>query len=380
MKKRQTVFLLFKMMMTLCFLLTIQSLSADVTFSSYFSYTESEFDSLKSLDSSHIMNRQELDSWNSKMNQLVEENQQEEDAQRIRAYLNVAQRDAAYLSFRIKNLFEGSLNPISSQTLALFFPKMTNTDTSSDDPYSVLLAKIVLNKIKERLQAEKQITKQYEIKSGPGYWKGKEPFVGWNTSSWMPWFISSSSVFRLPPPPPLSDPIWKEQLAKVKEASQNLTEEQKKIIYYWAGELKEDGYATGDWYQIAMSYMQKKNVPLEKMLLVRSVLAMALEDASIACFDSKYAYFMLRPSMQDSSIKPFIEIPNHPSYPAGHSTISGAAATVLSYFFPENAAEWKRAANEAGLSRIWAGIHYPLDIQAGLHLGEEVGNVAIEGK
>jgi membrane-associated phospholipid phosphatase len=72
--------------------------------------------------------------------------------------------------------------------------------------------------------------------------------------------------------------------------------------------------------------------------------------------------------------------PNHPSYPAGHSGISAAAATILSYYFPENKEDWWKKANEASLSRVWGGIHFPIDAREGLVLGEKVGNAVIHAQ
>jgi membrane-associated phospholipid phosphatase len=70
-------------------------------------------------------------------------------------------------------------------------------------------------------------------------------------------------------------------------------------------------------------------------------------------------------------------LPNHPSYPSGHSCVSAAAATVLSHFFPDRATEVTNWVTEAGLSRMYAGIHYRFDISAGRDLGDAVGQWAI---
>ena len=65
-------------------------------------------------------------------------------------------------------------------------------------------------------------------------------------------------------------------------------------------------------------------------------------------------------------------LPNHPSYPSGHSCLSSSAVTILSQYFPAHAEALHAALIEAGLSRIYGGIHYRFDIEAGQHLGHSV--------
>ena len=72
-----------------------------------------------------------------------------------------------------------------------------------------------------------------------------------------------------------------------------------------------------------------------------------------------------------------IPIPNFPSYTSGHSTFSGAAAEVLSYFFPESSSDFQRQAQEAADSRVYARIHYRFDAETGLTVGRNVGTYAV---
>jgi hypothetical protein len=65
-------------------------------------------------------------------------------------------------------------------------------------------------------------------------------------------------------------------------------------------------------------------------------------------------------------------VPQHPAYPSGHSTASGAAATVLSQFFPDEAAPIWALVLDSGFSRLKAGIHYRSDYTAGLDLGRRM--------
>ena len=77
------------------------------------------------------------------------------------------------------------------------------------------------------------------------------------------------------------------------------------------------------------------------------------------------------------SIKTLTGIPNFPSYISGHSTFSGAAATILGYIIPARASAYSAMAAEASLSRLYGGIHYRSDCAIGLTTGQAVGNYAI---
>jgi len=70
--------------------------------------------------------------------------------------------------------------------------------------------------------------------------------------------------------------------------------------------------------------------------------------------------------------------PRHPSYPSGHSTYSAAASEVLSYFFPDSTREFRKLADNAGLARLWAGIHYRSDHVYGGLLGRCVAQIIID--
>jgi membrane-associated phospholipid phosphatase len=69
--------------------------------------------------------------------------------------------------------------------------------------------------------------------------------------------------------------------------------------------------------------------------------------------------------------------PNHPSYPAAHGCFSTAQAVILGHLFPRDAAAPAMLAEEAGESRVWAGIHYRSDIVSGAALGRAVAEKVI---
>jgi membrane-associated phospholipid phosphatase len=80
----------------------------------------------------------------------------------------------------------------------------------------------------------------------------------------------------------------------------------------------------------------------------------------------------------DGTISMALALPNHPSYVSGHACVSGAASAVLSHFFPSRAAELMATADEIALSRLYAGVHYRFDNEAGLAIGRAIGENAVE--
>ena len=78
-------------------------------------------------------------------------------------------------------------------------------------------------------------------------------------------------------------------------------------------------------------------------------------------------------------LHPKIEIglPNFPSYTSGYSDFSAAAADVLSYLFPSGATYFDAQRDEAAMSRLYGGIHYPSDIKYGLIQGNQIGDFTV---
>ena len=107
-------------------------------------------------------------------------------------------------------------------------------------------------------------------------------------------------------------------------------------------------------------------------------LNMALMDAGIACWDSKYFYQLIRPWQVLPEIPTPVGKPRHPSYPSAHAAFSGAASTWLARQFPAEADRLLADAAEAAMSRVYGGIHYRFDGDAGLALGRKVAQLALE--
>jgi membrane-associated phospholipid phosphatase len=101
-------------------------------------------------------------------------------------------------------------------------------------------------------------------------------------------------------------------------------------------------------------------------------------DSMVACWDGKYTYWAIRPFQLDATTKTLFTTPNHPSYPSAHACVSGGNAGALSYLFPQDAASFQAQATEAAESRIWSGIHFRSDINAGLALAQKVTQAVVD--
>jgi membrane-associated phospholipid phosphatase len=108
-----------------------------------------------------------------------------------------------------------------------------------------------------------------------------------------------------------------------------------------------------------------------------ALLNIAIYDATVAAWDAKYAFGRPRPAVADPSLITAIPTPASPSYPSEHAVTAGAAATVLSYLVPDQAEAFEAAADEAAQSQVLTGVQYQSDVDAGLALGRQVGELVV---
>lgn len=192
------------------------------------------------------------------------------------------------------------------------------------------------------------------------------PFFG-QVRSWM---LTPAEVAadRPPPPPSTSSDAMKAEVAEVRRTVDHLTSAQLAIAQKWndgAGSYTPPGH----WNDVALEYVRDAKMSEVRAARAFALLNMAMHDAGVGCWEAKFFYFNPRPSQLDPTIKTVIGVPNFPSYPSGHSTFSGAAASVLSYLFPSGKASFEQMRDEAGISRVYGGIHYPTDVEFGKQHG-----------
>jgi membrane-associated phospholipid phosphatase len=259
----------------------------------------------------------------------------------------------------------------------------------SDVDAGLALGRSVADAVIARAKADGS-DKHFEgvIPTGTGVWAAPptaapdkrqpvEPLAG----TWKTWAVDVASV-RPAPPPAYGSPQFIAEAQEVLNMKNNLTPEQRKIADYWAG-----GAGTplppGIWNQILLDTVRDQRLSTPRIARDFALLNAAQSDAGVAAWDCKYAFWSPRPinAIRDLGLDPtftsYLPTPVFPSYISGHSTYSGASAEVLSYLFPEKAADFKAKAQEAGISRLYGGIHYKADNEVGLQVGAKVGQAVV---
>ncbi len=194
----------------------------------------------------------------------------------------------------------------------------------------------------------------------------------------MGFLIDTTEVIngRPSPPPSTSSDQFKKELEEVLYYSQNATRERIKIVHFWG-----DGAGTytppGHWNAIACRDFIELQMSEVRWARNLALLNMSLFDAAICCWDAKYHYFNPRPSQMDPNCKTLTGLPNFPAYTSGHSTFSGAAATILGHINAKRSVDYQNMANEASVSRLYGAIHYRSDIEVGMQMGKAIGKKAI---
>ncbi len=194
----------------------------------------------------------------------------------------------------------------------------------------------------------------------------------------MTWMMTPADVLaeRPGPPPSTSSPQMARELAEVRDAARNLTRAQMAIAYKWS-----DGAGTptppGHWIWIAAPHVEAAGFTEVRTARAFALLNMAMHDAAVGCWDTKFTYFNPRPSQLDRSIRTVLGLPNFPAYTSGHSTFSAAAAEVLSYLFPGATASFAADMEEAAISRLYGAIHYRSDIETGKAHGKRIGGYTV---
>ena len=216
------------------------------------------------------------------------------------------------------------------------------------------------------------------IPNGPCNWKGTnpaEPLAG----TWKTWVLSSGSEFRPGPPPACDSAQEAAELAEVKSFARVLPAGGAAFVpesegFFWQGK------AVSLWSDLLdkkiFEYRMENNPP--RAARAYAILTITGYDSMVACWDGKYTYWAIRPFQLDATTKTLFTTPNHPSYPSAHACVSGGNAGALSYLFPQDAASFQAQAAEAAESRIWSGIHFRSDINAGLALAQKVTQAVVD--
>ncbi|UFH54725.1 phosphatase PAP2 family protein [Spirosoma sp. KNUC1025] len=197
-----------------------------------------------------------------------------------------------------------------------------------------------------------------------------------NFGAVKPWNLETGTLAKVrpPAPPDLASDAYKKDLAELSQINKGQTRDQARVANFWA-----DGPGSytppGHWHRTAANTAHDALFSEVRMARTLALVGTTEMDAGIACWDAKYYYYFPRP--QQFGMKTSVGLPNFPSYPSGHSTFSGAAATVLSYIFPDKAQVFETEASEASLSRVYGLIHYRFDAEKGIDHGKVIGSYAV---
>jgi hypothetical protein len=216
-----------------------------------------------------------------------------------------------------------------------------------------------------------------------------EPYWGHN----RPFALATWDECPVPLPPAYAPkpgaPLY-EEAKHVQLAVNGLTPAQREVVFYWADNGGESGTPAGHWLSIGSQMVAEKHLSGDQAAWLMAQTGVSLADAFTAVWGYKFKYNVIRPrtfirASMDSTWEPTIPTPPFPEYLSGHSTVSGAAAGTLTSLlgavpFEDSTSitlghavrkfsSFRAAADEAGLSRIYGGIHYPVSNVEGGNLG-----------
>jgi membrane-associated phospholipid phosphatase len=205
---------------------------------------------------------------------------------------------------------------------------------------------------------------------GDGFWIWNGGPIARGNLGARPVFLASADEFRPGPPPAFGSPGFTSALAEVRRIADNRTAEQLAIALDW--NLNQSPRSQATYMAIARELIVSHRRSDAQAARIMFLMGASSFDALIGCFEAKYHYWFIRPPQADPGIVTAFPTPPHPSYPSAHSCSSGAIAAVLAGVFPSEARRLAAVAEESSLSRLYAGIHYRFDMDAGLSLGRAV--------
>jgi hypothetical protein len=253
---------------------------------------------------------------------------------------------------------------------------------------------------------------RHTVRPGRGAWQptpagyAQALFPGWGLVE--PFAIRRGTQYRPFPPPALESEAYTKAFDEVKalggKHSTARTDEQTQIALFWADNA---GTVTppGHWNQIAQGLARQRGTSLAENARLFALLNVSLADAGVLCWVIKFTHDFWRPvtairaahddgnprTEPDPAWEPLLDTPAFPAYVSGHSTFSSAGAAALAKFFGTDKISFTTtsdalpgvtrrfdslwaAAEEAGMSRIYGGIHWQFDNSEGLATGKTLGN------
>ncbi len=267
---------------------------------------------------------------------------------------------------------------------------------------SVALGKAVAQKIFEWAQTDGNLhaSDSYTPPTGEGLWVPTAPaFAAASTPYWgnLRTIVPGSGDNAQPaaPTPYSTDPSsdFYKMAKQVYDVSQTLTAEQTAMALYWRD---VPGVTTpGHYVSILKQVLESDKPMLDKAAIAYALGGITAYDAAISCWQTKYHYNLVRPITYIRTIlghttwNPLLTTPAHPEYSSAHAVLSAATADVFSNLFGDNYSftdhtydylgmaprsfnSFRAFGEDAGNSRLYAGIHYQASIDIGLMQGRKV--------
>lgn len=238
----------------------------------------------------------------------------------------------------------------------------------------------------------------------PAYWEpinpgdtAVEPY--WGTL--RTFAVPSASYSNLPPSyyfdTTVGSPFYNDQY-EIFQLRTNATQEQKDIALFWR-DKQLTPQPPGHWVSILNQIIKRDNISLDRAAECFAYLGIAIGDAFISCWYTKYYYNYLRPQSYimdyiQPGWTPFLPTPPFPDYPSGHSTSSGTSAYVLTHLLgqvaftdtthlrigmaPRSFNSFYEAAVECSNSRVYGNIHYRNACENGVIMGQNIGETIVE--
>jgi len=254
----------------------------------------------------------------------------------------------------------------------------------------------------------------YTPGTNPGDWQPAPPtFSPASQPGWglvVPFGLEAGSQFRLPPPPALDSGKYARDYNEVKLVGKSdagldiRPQDRTDVARFFAVSSPVQA-----WNQAARQVSAAQGKTLSENARIFALLGMAICDASIAAYDSKYHYNFWRPltaiwggeldgnhkTESDGAWLPLITTPAFPGYPSAHATLSGSARTVLERVFGKhdlaitltsprlpsvvlNYTNWKQITDDIDDARVYGGIHFRFEQEAGSRQGREVGKYILD--
>jgi hypothetical protein len=251
----------------------------------------------------------------------------------------------------------------------------------------------------------------YTPETEPGEYRPTPPeFI----PAFMPWLgqvktfvIRNGQQFRSAPPPRLRSKHYARDYDEVKRVGEvNSTErpeDRTRVARFY-----EATDADGVYYPAARQILAKRSRSLSENARFFAVLSIAIFDSAVACFETKYHFNLWRPvtaiheaasdgnpkTAPDPKWRHLVFTPPFPAYPSGHASFGAAARVVLEEEFgPDGHAitlsnpvvpditlhytSFKQITDDIDDARVFGGVHYRFDQEAGALQGKRVGEYVI---